>query len=355
VRIHLSVAILAMIVSVCGSNTAIAAGPTYSTGFATEHMGKVIGGNGGGQFQLRCPAGENYLAGLEVTTDERVSTVKLICGTRQGEALVSPVRVGPDQGTVSGNRTSAICPIGGTVNDISVGADGNSGGIIGVWSISLRCGNAHGQLGIGNPTYITLAGFQQEGGLMSGPTETYGEDECPPTYVAKGVWGRSGLFIDAIGLICDWVPADPPPPPPVHVAANAGEPIKITGRVAGQAPGPGPPPSLFSNSWRVTPNQGGPFTLDLMLVNGTAATGGNMGGAIVASDNPSDKGDMHGRQIDVTHAQLTFTQPANNRSGVIDLTVTGDGSTFTGLGQTADGKALTWQGTKTDPPPPAAH
>src|SRR5580698_6614335 len=345
-----------MVVSVCGSSAASAATPTYSTGFATEHMGKVMGGAGGGQFQLRCPTGENYLAGLEITTDERISTVKMICATRQGNTLVNPVRFGPDQGTLKNGRTSAICPDGGAVNDILVSADGNKGGILGVWAVALRCGDAHGGLPIGQAKTITLAGQAQEGDtkltLGSSLQEFTGEDECPECYIAKGVWGRSGLFIDAIGLICDWVPADPPP---VQVAANAGEPIKITGRVAGQAPGPGPPPSLFSSFWRVTPNQGGPFTLDLMLVNGTAATGGNMGGAIVASDNPSDKGDMHGRQIDLTHAQLTFTQPANNRSGAIDLTVTGDGSTFTGLGQTADGKALTWRGTKTDPPPPAAH
>jgi hypothetical protein len=134
----------------------------------------------------------------------------------------------------------------------------------------------------------------------------------------------------------------------ISVDGKSALPIKVTGRAAGSAPPPDTrPASLFDGTWNVTSSQGGSFTINVLLVNST-----RMGVAISGSD-ASQKGDGSGRQIDTTHAEWNFTQPALGRGGTIDVTVTGNGSTFTGLGQATGGGAITWTGIKTTPPQPA--
>jgi len=134
----------------------------------------------------------------------------------------------------------------------------------------------------------------------------------------------------------------------ISVDGKSALPIKVTGRAAGAPPPPDTrPPSLFNGTWTVTSSQGGSFTLGALLVNAS-----NMGIALSSSDG-SQKGDGSGRQIDATHAEWKFTQPGLGRGGTIDITLTGNGSTFTGLGQATGGGAITWTGTKTTPPQPA--
>ena len=332
---------VAAVVAACIAGAASAA-PTYSPGFSGgEHMGKLIGGNGGGQFQSRCQGGDSYLAGLEVTTNERISTVKLICATRQGAQLVSPARSGPDIGAPQSGRYSAICPNGGAINGIDVLADGYD--IIGVWKIDLRCSDAHGALPIGQPTYIALAGSAQLDKTFSTPTQADGSDECPPSYIAKGVWGHYGVFIDSIGLICDWSPAgeDAPAPPP----APPPKPIKVTGRLpVALAPAPTPrPASAFNGAWTVTAD-GAPFTLQLMLIQGAT-----MGG-LISDGNPADKGALRGILQDATHAQFIVAQDGHGRSGTINVTLGSDGDSFTGSG-VLSGVFVPWRGTRTSTAP----
>jgi len=327
VRVILSA--ISAIAVVCSSLWPISgnSAPTYSPLMSGgEQMGKLIGGNGGGPFQSRCPAGESYLAGLEVTTDERVSTIKLMCAVRQGNNLVNAMSMGSDIGRVAYDRHSRICPNGGAINSIQVQSDGYD--VIGVWSIALRCSDAHGVLPIGEPNYATLAGTPQLTKNFSSPNRIDGVDECPAGYIAKGVWGHSGLFIDSIGLICDWVAADPPPP-----VSNAGRPIKITG-AAGASPRP---TSGFDGNWSVTSNLGN-FEIDLLLVNGRT-----MGAEL--KGNPGLNSGAHGVQVDATHAQLTLNPNPQNHTGSLSLTLGSDGNSITGSGTLSD-FAVTLQGTR---------
>jgi hypothetical protein len=300
-----------------------------------EHMGKLIGGNGGGAFQARCPAGESYLAGLEVTTHERISTIKLMCAARQGNSLINPTRFGPDIGQEAYNRESRVCPNGEAINAIQVQSDGY--GVIGVWNIALRCSDAHGVLPIGEPNYAVLAGSAQlSTKLDSAPNRIDGSDECPAGYIARGLWGHAGLFIDSVGLICDWIPADPPPPQPR--VSNAGMPIKVTG-AGGAAPRP---TSGFNGNWSVTSNLGN-FEIDLLLVNGRT-----MGAEL--KGNPGLNSGAHGVLVDATHAHLTLNPNPQNHTGSLDLTLSADGNSLTGTG-TISGFAVTLQGA----PMAAAH
>jgi hypothetical protein len=133
---------------------------------------------------------------------------------------------------------------------------------------------------------------------------------------------------------------------PLLIDGQSTKPIHVTGRAPGETPAPVTwPSSLFNGDWKVTSSQGGDFTLSLKLIQGSLM------GAVIAGSDASQKGTGHGKQLDVTHAEVVFTQPGVSRGGTIDLTLTGDGSHFTGLGQGTAGGAITWTGTKIPAPP----
>ena len=326
-RINLVTAIGAMVAMLSLSWATGASAETYSPGFSGgERMGKQIGGSGGAPFQARCPMGESYLAGLEVTTNERISTVKLICAPRQNDQLGASARFGPDIGVPQSGRYSAVCPNGGAVNGINVFADGYD--IIGVWTVDLRCGNAHGALPIGSPEYINFQGSAQLDKLTSTPRQADGTDECPPGYVAKGVWGRYGVFIDAIGLICDWPPPNAPPPPPAPPVV-----YKHTGA-------PNLPPAPFTGTWHVTSSLGN-FDLGMLQVSTGLIVGS------ISDGNARDAGTVRGIFGGPNRAHLGFTQSGLGRQGSVDVVLRSDGLNFQGLGTvTGSSTPITWSADK---------
>jgi hypothetical protein len=341
----------------------------------------IIGGSGNDGFEDRCPGGE-FLLGFNAQMGASMNMVQIVCTavqhtTNPGQNVaVGQIYDGPLRGgRPGGGPVNPVCPNGevltGMLPDLTA-----SGGTI--KDVRLWCGDGSGKHDWIAPLFSPYDNpYANHYDGNAPPTAMW----CPTGEAGIGVRGREGLDINAISLICGAFSAAPapapassapsgvglmpsngdilnsmmtgrPPPPPTttaHVASNSGEPIKTTGRAAGSPPPPDTRPvSLFNGFWNVTSSQGGSFTLDVLLVAGT-----NMGVAITGSD-ASQKGDGHGHQIDVTHAEWTFAQPALGRGGAIDVTVTGDGSTFTGLGQATGGGAITWAGTKTTAPA-AAH
>jgi hypothetical protein len=184
---------------------------TYSPGFmGGDKFTPLFGGKGGGTFQARC-ADPMFLVGLEVTQDSRIKSVRPLCAMLQGDHFGAPLRSPLEFGQPTANRYSRVCPNGGSPDAISVEADGYD--VIGVWGIALRCADARGVLPIGDPTNIGFTGSMQPVKALSIPKQANGNAECPQGYITKGVYGRYGIFIDAIGLICGW-----PGPPPVAAA-----------------------------------------------------------------------------------------------------------------------------------------
>ncbi|HZX68936.1 MAG TPA: hypothetical protein VFE70_08625 [Candidatus Elarobacter sp.] len=197
---------------------------TYSPGFmGGDKFTPQFGGSGGGTFQARC-ADPMFLVGLEVTQDSRIKSVRPLCATLQGDHFGAPLRSPLEFGQPTTNRYSRVCPNGGSPDAISVQADGY--GIIGVWAIDLRCADARGVLPIGDPARIDFTGSMQPVTATSIPKQAGGNAECPQGYITKGVFGRYGIFIDAIGLICGW-----PGPPPVSNSAPAPAGTCVTGFV----------------------------------------------------------------------------------------------------------------------------
>jgi len=214
----------AAILLACGGAPA----ETYSPGFSGgDKFTPVLGGTGGGTFQARCPEG-SFLVGLEVTQDSRIKSVKPLCATLEGDRLGTPQRSPLEFGSPNANRYSRVCPGGGSPNAIYVSADGNH--LIGVYEIALRCANSRGELPIGDATYIRFAGMAQSDSLFSKPKHADGSAECQAGYISKGVLGRYGTFIDAIGLICGW-----PGPPGVSGARAPAPPAAVGAAPAARA------------------------------------------------------------------------------------------------------------------------
>jgi hypothetical protein len=158
-----------------------------------------------------------------------------------------------------------------------------------------------------------------------------------------------------MSLICDTFDAPPPTDAMLHSINTVTDvmrypyspsptrsnlPIKITGTKTGTKRGPSYANSLFVGKWGVSSNIGGAFDLDFIQL-----PGGNLF-AEIADGNVSDQGTLRGSMSDPLHAQLTLKQPGLNRSGIVEITLISDGSSFTGTGTLSDNQTLTWQGTK---------
>lgn len=185
--------------------------------FAGDWRSPALGGPGGRDFASRCAAGA-YLTGLDVTSDDRIMSVRIICGQARGDVLVGVARYGPEIGRVGGSRESDACPAPvAAISRLSVAWDGFD--LLAIWSLAATC------VPVGAPALITqsppvirLSGNPlDDRGISEEPRRGSSVVECPEGFLAVGVHGRGGIFIDAIGLICAQSPITPPQLPAAPV------------------------------------------------------------------------------------------------------------------------------------------
>jgi hypothetical protein len=172
-----------------------------------------IGGAGGGVFATRCPMG-SLLHGFEIRGADDVDAIRLVCVNAQGPVRFSAAPADPTwHGGDGGAYHRVVCtdqfPI---VFGLDVGAEGVDTIIVN--DFRLHCGWAattqpaglptNGLPGFDGPSYMPEMtryglGFGSSGRRASG---TSGEQTCPPGRVAVGLRGRSGIWLDGMGLIC---------------------------------------------------------------------------------------------------------------------------------------------------------
>ena len=197
-----------------------------------------IGGSGGGQFKAPCPAGQN-LAGFELRTGDDVDAIRPVCVIAFGPRDTSApsltvgsglVAIGPQSALFGSMQTLAAGWYGGTGGDIEpllcpqstpivigidVAAEGADTVIVN--NIHLFCGQAlAAQTADANPSAIFDGpGYTPSPGSFGfNGTESrhrIGSQRCPVGQVAIGMHGRSGKWLDSIGLICDAPRITPPP------------------------------------------------------------------------------------------------------------------------------------------------
>ncbi len=164
----------------------------------------LIGGPGGGQFTARCPQGQ-LLAGVELRTGDDVDAIRPLCVTAFGPAAVGPLEPGGiwfgGNGGLRMRRLvcSSNAPI---VTGMYVYAVGRTEIVDG---IHLFCGTASPTQ---EPSQVAAASFDGSGGnngsglLAPFSAEESDTQRCPAGLVAVGINGRSGVWLDAVGLIC---------------------------------------------------------------------------------------------------------------------------------------------------------
>ena len=165
---------------------------------------KIVGGAGGGAFTAICPVGK-LLWGFELRVADDVDALAPVCARALGPSALSEEEVlTPAHGGDGGRPLRITCPLGKpVVVGMKVEAEGRDTVIVN--NIALICGLVTD----GDRQAATFASARFDGpandndGLFQHFSIAYeGSDTCPPGEVAIGVHGRSGIWLDAVGLIC---------------------------------------------------------------------------------------------------------------------------------------------------------
>lgn len=186
------------------------------------------GGTGGAQYFARCPAGE-ILNGVELRTGDDVDAIRPICALPYTLTSIGPRDLFPAfSGGPGGTKTTLLCPDNAPlIAQLLIGSEGERTVIVN--NLVLYCTEAHA----GRP----LPGFPSarfDGVEIGSVTLHQDMQRCPDGLVAVGINGRSGIWLDSVGLICGAMDLHPP---------KGNTPIKTLGRVNTSSP-PRPPMSL---------------------------------------------------------------------------------------------------------------
>lgn len=184
-------------------------------GARADDLLPVIGGDGGGRFEAHCPPGQ-LLAGIDLHAGDDVDAVRPLCVTPLGPRdTTAPSAENNWYGGSGGGPASVVCnrynPV---VSGLFIGYEGRDTVIVN--NIHLYCGDT------GNtqpPSDAATANFDAPT-IESGapPFQRFVISEqaiqrCPPGQPAVGLHGRSGKWVDAIGLICGRAPTPAPTDP----------------------------------------------------------------------------------------------------------------------------------------------
>ena len=186
------------------------------------------GGTGGSQYFGRCPSGQ-ILNGFELRTGDDVDAIRPICARAYGRGAIGPRNLYPESfGGSGGAKKTIVCPDNAPlVARMLVGSEGERTVVVN--NIWLYCTEVAS--GLPTPRYPSA---QFDGDEIGSVTLYRNGQACPDQLVAVGINGRSGIWLDSLGLICGAVQFNPPRTP---------EPAKTLGRIKSTSP-PRAPMSL---------------------------------------------------------------------------------------------------------------
>lgn len=201
------------------------------------------GGSGGAPFTARCAQGD-YLVGLSARSGNLVDAIAPLCARWDAAAgAFLPPGEGALQGGRGGAPAQARCDNGSAVNFLLVETDEANRSIVSM--IAPRCANAlnpaertphAGATHFGRSLTERLAAEAEAEGYGSSAVPYYSEarmPQCRADYVAVGLFGRAGAYLDRIGLICA-------PRPQTRTQQMASQPSQAArgrlGQTATQAP-----------------------------------------------------------------------------------------------------------------------
>ncbi|GIX46731.1 MAG: hypothetical protein KatS3mg131_0942 [Candidatus Tectimicrobiota bacterium] len=149
----------------------------------------LVGGNGGRDFERSCAAGE-VLVGLKGRSGWWLDQVQVQCVRIDGQGRWSSgVVTRGSAGGNGGNPFTRTCSSGYAV----VGFDGKAGSYVD--RLELRCRKLTGASSTSG-SEVALAAVGGNGG------RDFSAKRCPSSRPAVGIYGRSGSYVDAFGLVC---------------------------------------------------------------------------------------------------------------------------------------------------------
>ncbi len=212
----------AMLVAACTGNA-----------WADEHL-DPIGGPGGGQFEAHCPPNQ-FLAGFELRAADDVDAIRPLCVTASGPRETSAASDSDWHGGTGGASTYLVCPRDTPiVTGMHVAAEGMDTVIVN--DITLSCGLAVDRRFRDSPLFPAIPPTVSFHAPRISPSrvdlyfyvatgddarKTNGSQSCSYGQLAVGLHGRSGIWLDAVGLIC----GAPPDPGKTLGRVNTGTPL----------------------------------------------------------------------------------------------------------------------------------
>jgi hypothetical protein len=196
------------------------------------------GGEGGGRFVGRC-AGGDILTGFELRTGNDVDAIRPICVSAYAPDIIGPRHAFSNSfGGSGGGSLTLLCPDNApAIAGLEIKYEGEDTIIVN--NVRLYCSIARPNQPLTNYPTAMFDGKEihhTEAGPLTGydPVFLYGGMQtCPAGLVPVGIHGRSGIWVDAVGLICGRLYLDASKLPPAP-------PVKSLGRVNTGAP-PRPP------------------------------------------------------------------------------------------------------------------
>jgi hypothetical protein len=170
---------------------ALALAPAYASD------GKIVGGPGGGSFRDVCPQNQ-YLVGVQLRSGSWVDAITPVCGVfKPGMGAQGGPR--SQHGGNGGGPQAGACPVGSFVTTLRMGftRSGNKEKYLDY--VNMKCVSAKDP---SQTTSVCLAtGEGCYTNIDNGRIGPMGSD-CPGNEAAVGLIGRSGNYVDALGVTC---------------------------------------------------------------------------------------------------------------------------------------------------------
>jgi hypothetical protein len=162
-----------------------------------------LGGDGGGVFVARCQAAD-ILTGFELRTGDDVDSIRPICARPTapgsiGQRYAFAQKFGGDGG---GNTVALLCPpTTPSVAGITVTYEGVD--TVVVHGVDVFCSVVAPIQQITTTPTVRYVGpaYDRDFGQSFKMGDVKGQS-CPPGLLSVGISGRSGIWLDAFGLIC---------------------------------------------------------------------------------------------------------------------------------------------------------
>lgn len=158
-----------------------------------------IGGTGGGPFESRCDRG-SVMVGINGRAGFWIDSIQIVCASWNASTQsLGPIRFGKVFGGAGGHPQGMNCPGASAVQSWDLLESRGDGKYI--QHIAIKCSGLvasrvpvrHARLSIG-PDQHRRGG----GSFGSAPRA----QTCRPGYLAVGVRGRHGMYVDAVELLC---------------------------------------------------------------------------------------------------------------------------------------------------------